>query len=39
MLQPGSPNGGLTMLLFGMITVGLAAFGAMLAFIRFCDWV
>jgi hypothetical protein len=27
------------MLLFGMIVLGLAAFAAMLGFVRFCDWV
>jgi len=27
------------MLLMGMILLGLATFVAMLAFIRFCDWV
>jgi hypothetical protein len=29
----------LTMLLSAMIILGLGAFAAMLAFIRFCDWV
>jgi hypothetical protein len=27
------------MLLFGMIVLGLAAFAAILGFVRFCDWV
>jgi hypothetical protein len=32
-------NGGPPMLLLGMIVLGLATFGGMFAFVRFCDWV
>jgi hypothetical protein len=29
----------LTVLLIGMIVLGLASFAAMVAFVTFCDWV
>jgi hypothetical protein len=38
-LSPGSRRGGRLVLLAGMILLGLAVFGAMLAFVRLCDRV